>query len=927
MAAAVQAQVPITPVINIPNTGQQITPLAPRGSSFTYINPGLVNYPNWLAEMAVSAVTSPDGKTLVVLTTGNYGVSTSTGAKDFDASTDFLFIYDIKKPVPVLKQVIQVPYCYNGIVFDPNGKAFYLGGGSSTTTSSTTPADNVRVYTFSKGKWNEDSVIPLGNTAQVSGVNPEAAGIAITGNGKKLVITNYENDSISVLTKSGGDWSITATLDLRPGVNDPAETGVPGGEYPFWVSIKGKTTAYVSSIRDREIVAVDISHDTPVITERIRLTGQPLKSTLSPDERTLYVSEDQADSVAAIDTRTNSLLQEVRVVAPQGVIPPAHSSLSGVNTNSVTVSPDGSRLYVTNGNANSVAVVSLPEVHVLGLIPTGMYPTSVAVSGNGQHLYVVNGKSPSGPNPNYCSSYSASPCYASNEYSLQLIKAGLQFLPVPGAAELSLLTNQVAVNNHWNDSESSATSVKMDFIASKIKHVVYIIKENRTYDQVLGDIPGANGDVAFTVFGDSITPNLHNLATQFVTLDNFYDTAEVSFDGWAWSTGIVSPDIVLRHTPLNYALRNVRSLDYIPEGNNRNVNMIYRAYSSSTAPPVTDPNILPGLTNVAAPDGPGNQVNTGYIWNQALRAGLTVRNYGFFVNNLNAAVPFPQNQSSRQVNPANPDLNPNTDVHFRGYDMNNADYYLYEEWASDFDNNYSAAGFPNLTLIRLPHDHMGNFSTALAQVNTPELEVADNDYAVGSVVDKIAHSIYKDSTLIFVIEDDAQDGPDHVDAHRSTAFIVGPYVKQGGAVVSTQYNTINFLRTIERVLGLPPAHLNDASAQPMADVFDVSQATWTYKAAPASILYNTALPLPPMQAGLPIPKPAHDASYWARVMSGFDFSDADRVDPNAFNRILWQGMKGNQVYPGDANPKQSHKLYKEALQRKGVTGAVDRDGD
>jgi hypothetical protein len=235
--------------------------------------------------------------------------------------------------------------------------------------------------------------------------------------------------------------------------------------------------------------------------------------------------------------------------------------------------------------------------------------------------------------------------------------------------------------------------------------------------------------------------------------------------------------------------------------------------------------VLPGPTDTAAPDGPGNQINTGYIWDQALRARLTVRNYGFFADNIGNAVAYPSKTSTAQVHPANFALSPLTDVFFRGFDMNNADYYLYQEWAREFDANYATTGnFPALNLIRLPHDHTGNYSTALNKVNTPELEVADNDYAVGLVVDKIAHSMYANSTLIFVIEDDAQNGGDHVDAHRSIAFVAGPYVKQH-ALVSTQYNTINFLRTMERILGLAPIHLTDAIAQPMADIFDVTQSS------------------------------------------------------------------------------------------------------
>ncbi len=924
VGAFLRAEVPITQVMNIPNTGQQITPLAPHGSRFMYLDPGLANYPGHVVGQAVTAITSPDHTTLLVLTTGDYGIYTRTGAKDTAASTDWVFVFDIKGKAPRQTQAIQVKNTYNGIAFDPNGRTFYVAGGRD---------DSVHVFNLKGDAWTEDasSPISLGHKSQAGGVPPEAAGIDITADGTKLVVTNYEHDSITVLTKSGGAWSKAADFDLRPGIIDPSKSGVPGGEYPFWVTIAGNTTAYVSSMRDREIDVVDISSSAPALIHRIKLKGQPLKSALDAHRKTLYVAEDQTDSVAAIDIVSNTVTAEVSVAAPAGLIPSRRDDLSGNNTNSVTVSDDGRTLYVTNGNTNNVAVVDVSRLHsgdpVEGLIPTGMYPNSVALSANGRFLYVVNGKSPAGPNAAHCrgggsvlSNLTSAVCNASNAYSLQLTKGGLQYLPVPPAEQLKRLTGQVAINNHYQAQESASTTATMDFLTSKIKHVVYIIKENRTYDQVLGDLPFGNGDPALTEFPASVTPNLHNLAQNFVTLDNFYDVSEVSYDGWAWSTAALAPDVVLRQTPVNYSFRG--GLSYDSEGDNRGINLVSRTGTNAS-----DPNVLPGLTDIAAPDGPHHEVNTGYFWDQALRAGLTVRNYGFFVDNIGKAVAYPGNESAVQVHPANAALASNTDLYYRGFDQNNADFYLYQEWAHDFDTNFANGGFPALSLVRLPHDHTGNFSTALSGINTPELEVADNDYAVGLVVDKIAHSPYADSTLIFVIEDDAQNGGDHVDAHRSTMFVVGPYVKQGGGVVSTQYNTINVIRTMERILGLQPIHLTDAVAQPMADIFDTTKASWNYSAAPAPILYNTSLPLPPKPAAMAVPRPKHDAAYWARAMKGFDLSREDRVDPDAFNRILWKGLKGDTVYPGDKNLAETHKRYKVALKKRNVRIASDGDDD
>jgi YVTN family beta-propeller protein len=935
VGAAVQGQVPITQVMNIPNTGQQITPLAPRGSRFTYLNPGLANYPDHVVGQAVTAVASPDGKTLLVLTTGDYGIYTPTGSQDTAASTDWVFVYDITNPVPVQRQAIQVLNTYNGIAWDPSGAAFYVAGGRN---------DNVHVYTLTAGTWAEavGSPIALGHTSQAGGTAPEAAGIAVSNDGAKMVVTNYENDSISLLTKSGGVWIKTSDYDLRPGIIDTAQTGTPGGAYPFWVTIANNNTAYVSCMRDREIDVVNItSAAAPSLITRIKVTGQPLKSTLNAAQTTLYVAEEQSDSLAVIDTTANALVTEVSVAAPAGVIPAAYASLSGNNTNSVTLSPDQATLYVTNGNTNNIAVVSVAQLRganpVQALIPTGQYPNSVATSSNGQFLYVVNGKSPSGPNPAHCKGNSSGPvgppdlttaqCNASNGYTLQLTKAGLQFIPVPPASQLGALTTQVAINNNYTSVESPATALTMNFVASKIQHVVYIIKENRTYDQILGDLPAGNGDPGLTEFGASVTPNQHSLAQNFVTLDNFYDISEVSYDGWAWSTGALAPDIVIRQTPVNYSFRG--GVAYESEGDIRGINLVSRTGTNAT-----NPNVLPGLVDTAAPDGPGHEINLGYIWNSAFNAGLTVRNYGFFDDNIGSAVAFPNNTTTVQVHPANPQLaglpesgntpqsQLSTDLNFRGYDLNNADTYLEQE----FERDVTANGLKNLNLVRMPHDHTGNYTTALAGVNTPELQVADNDYAVGKLVQFIANSQYASNTLVFVIEDDAQNGGDHVDAHRSTAFIAGPYVKQGGAVVSTQYNTINFLRTIERVLGLAPMHLTDAIAQPMADVFDTTKSTWTYTATPSAFLFATSLPLPPKSAGLVVPKSTHDAKYWARVTKGLDFSKEDRVDPVAYNRILWKGLKGDTVYPGDSNLAETRTRYKQALKTKNAPADDDDDG-
>jgi DNA-binding beta-propeller fold protein YncE len=588
---------------------------------------------------------------------------------------------------------------------------------------------------------------------------------------------------------------------------------------------------------------------------------------------------------------------------------------------------------------NEVAVVQLGhprQSQLIGLIPTGWYPNSVSFSNNGKFVYVVNDKSPTGANPGYChvgNTPTSVACGASNQYDLQLIKAGLQSFPTPTSKELSRLTQQVAANNNFSRASGNDAGDTMWFLRNHIHHIIYIIKENRTYDQILGDLAEGNGDPSLTEFGSATTPNLHNLAGQFVDLDNFYDRSEVSMDGWPWSTAAHATDVVERQTSVEYA---GRGLSYDSEGTNRNVNVSYPTLAERLAAnPVTpnDPNVLPGTMNTAAPDGPEGQEGAGFLWDAALRAGLSVRNYGFFVDearyNLTAVpqysipedpTPFADNLIVAYV--TSQVLRPLTDPYFRGFDMTFPDYYRFTEWQRDLNAN----GLNNLTLLRLPHDHTGNYTYPFAVstgIDTPELDEADNDYAVGLVVQTIANSPYKDDTLIFVIEDDAQDGGDHVDTHRSVAFVVGPYVKQG-AVVSTSYNTVSMFRTIEDILGTKHQNLNDALALPMADVFDPRQKDWSFTASPSGLLcapgINLGLPASACE-GVAALYPTHNAAYWANVTKGMDFSVEDHVDGEEFNRILWQGLKGSQPYPASpsgldlrANRPQLLERYRADLQ-------------
>jgi YVTN family beta-propeller protein len=905
----------------LPNM-QTVTPTAAHGAVFSTLNPHLADNPTFIADHAVSTVLSPDGKTLLVLTSGYNTNFDATGATIPAQSNEYVFVFDVRQGSPVQKQVLTVPNTFAGIAFAPDGKTFYVAGGHD---------NNVHVFALSGGTWTESgSPIVIGAKgaggnglfANVPGfgnaVDSETAGLAVTSDGSRLVVANYENDSISVVDIASR--TKVADLDLRPGKIDPAFAGVAGGEFPYWVTIKGNDVAYVSSIRDREVVVVDISGATPKVSTRIATQGNPIKMLLDRRQRRLFVATDNADTVDVVDTSTNQIVHRIRTTAPHGV---THRLPVGSSPNSLALSPDEGTLYVTNAGSNSVAVIDLEDDghgEVRGLIPTGWYPSSVSVSADGRQLHVVNGKSNAGPNPQQCTGTSPTNTFApgcpasvqngsANTYVWQLTKAGFLTLPVPGDDELERLTKTVARNNGFVRSASDDAEDLVEGLRERINHVVYIVKENRTYDQILGDLPHSNGDANITQFPQAITPNFHALASQFVNLDNFFCSGEVSMDGWSWSVGARTADATEKTVPVNYA---GRGLSYDTEGDDRDINVAHATSAERNAVnPINplDPDLLPGPRNEMELDGPDGEEGAGYIWNAALRAGKSVRNYGFWEDIVRYSAPpalggiplirDPFTAGVQVAAAADVNLIPVTDPFFRGFDTAFPDFWRFKEWEREFNGFVASGNLPAFEMVRFMEDHMGSFGTAIDGVNTPEAQQADNDYAVGLLVDKIAHSPYAKDTLIFVLEDDSQDGPDHVDAHRSTAYVVGPFVKHN-AVVSTRYATVNVLRTIEDVLGLEHLNLHDGGVSPMADVFDLHQSSWTFAASPSDLLRTaTTLPLPPKPAGSVMRdlRPTHNAAWWASATAGFDFRSEDRNDAQAFNRVLWKGLMGTRPYP------------------------------
>ncbi|HEY6257329.1 MAG TPA: hypothetical protein VIY51_16220 [Xanthobacteraceae bacterium] len=876
-------------------TGQRITPNAAAGAVFTELELGLAELPHFRVNQAVTTLTSHDGKTLLVLTSGYNARWDGTGM----SKSEYIFVFDISHGMPKRMQVVEVPNTDSGIVFAPDDRHFYVAGGID---------DNVHVFARNGETWSEDkngAPIALGHHDHGLGigVTPSAAGLDLAMDGNKLVVADRYNDAVTVIDLVGR--RVIGELDLRPGVIDPRMHGVPGGEYPYWVKVKGNDTAYVSSMRDGEIDVIDIN-GAPRLTARIKVGGTPNRMVLNRMQSLLFVASDNADTVTVIDTATNRVREVIDVIAPPGLLA-RKQRFRGAAPNALVLSPDERTLYVTLGGENALAVVRLsekPPDRVAALIPTGWYPNSVSTSADGGMIYVVNGRSSPGEHSGGCSVNDPNPtdCRKKNEYILQLSHAGLVVFPTPSEHDLRQLTDTVAANNSFRIRADRRDEILMMKLRRHIKHVIYVVKENRSYDQVLGDLDRGNGDRSLVLFGTAITPNQHAFARQFVTLDNFYDSGEVSGNGWPWSTQARETDVGVKELPMaSVPMRG--AFPYDVEGGNRGVNVAIPTLADRkrvNAATPDDPDLLPGITDIAAPAAPTKRVRRGRLWDAALRAGRTVRNYGFYCDvKLQPALErLPFDKQARACSAADPALIARTDIYFRGYDTRYPDFWREKEWEREFATQVAHKTMPNLTLVRFMLDHMGTFGQTLDDVNTPQRQVADNDYAVGRLIEAVALSPYKKSTLIFVVEDDAQDGPDHVDAHRSTAFVVGPFVKQGGRVVSSRYTTVSMLRTIEDILGIAPLSIYDAYARPMTDVFDLKQKNWSYQAAPSACLRRTRLPLPQEKAAAdPSLCPAeHSAAFWDEKTKGYDWSEEDRIPTETFNRVLWEGL-GQGPYP------------------------------
>ena len=939
-------------------TGKTITPAAALGSIFQDLNPGLEGAPELRAGQAAAVSVAPDGRTLAILTSG-FNVYFGSDAKPVaQLSTEYVFLFDITGSRPKQIQVLPLRNSFDGLAWAPSSDRLFASGGSD---------DRVVEFVRKQSGFELGRTLPLGHKDCVGldlnpgywgdlkrKCGPMVAGIAISSDGRKLLVANIQNDSVSLIDLSSG--RVVAEQDLRPGIIDSRQRGEPGGSYPRAVAWVSPDRAYVASERDREIISLAISANKIQVLRRMPVHGQPLALLTNRSASRLYAALDNTDKVVIFDTAGDKLIEQVDAAAPQSVYPNV-SKLGGANSNALSLTPDEKTLLVSNGGQNSVAVIRLSDVArgvtterradrddeerqlspehsaVVGLVPTGRYPTGVTTSKDGAKWYIVNYKDYPGTNVRRCGTNDATkPCLpvdwtgrsldktnpfdektgvmidAQNRWSWRLEKAGFLAMPAPAPLEMARLTRQVAHNNHFDKPETAAADEKLfSFLRAHIRHVIYIVKENKTYDEMFGDLEKGNGDPRLTFFPERFSPNHHALARNFVTLDNFLVSGAGSWTGWDWSVSAQTNDFRERTETLAVAsisspLRPEHGLEGEP-GVNRNINMAYATSAERRSyDPVSpaDPDILPSARDIAAPDGPGGEEGQGYIWAAALRQGQTVRNWGFFGGFFlrQSDPPYvhdPHAQKLRVFFPTRPGLMSFSDPYYYSFDPAYPDYWRIQEWKREFAEFSAKKSAPGLMLIQLGNDHTGHFTKAIDGVNTVDTQVADNDYALGMVTETVAHSPFAKDTVIIAIEDDPAGGLDHVDAFRSVALFVGAYVKQH-ALVSTRYTTVSIVKTIEELLGLAPMGLNDALVAPMSDVFDPSVTTWSYQAIVPDVLRSTKLPLPSSAHGC-IEMPRRSNEYWAKAMAGQDFSAPDQTEPVSFSRALWRGLKGDEPYP------------------------------
>jgi YVTN family beta-propeller protein len=651
-----------------------------------------------------------------------------------------------------------------------------------------------------------------------------------------------------------------------------------GNRWPVKISIAGididdkRNLLYVVTKEDNSLYILNTI--TKQVIGKYQLGGEAYTCLLSPDKKELYVSCWGCDKLIVFNTTTRTVSQTINVgdnpndicitkngnylfvanandnsvsvidVAAKKVIEVLTSSLypdapQGSTTNGLALSPDERTLYIANADNNCLALfdVSRPGKSVSkGFIPTGWYPTAVRAIGN--KIFVTNGKgfssfpNPNGPNPTYAKAKVAyregdTVTQKYSQYIAGLFIGTMSIIKVPNINQLRIYTKQVYANiPYTKGKETQAEGVAGNPVprsvkdSSPVKYVFYIIQENRTYDQVLGDVKAGNGDTSLVLFGRNVTPNHHKIANDYVLLDNFYVDAEVSADGHEWSMGAYCTDYMEKTWPSSYSGRG-------------------GTYAGEGSRPIA------------------NNKN-GFLWNNCMREGVTYRTYGEFVANYVPSIPVLRNHNC---------------PYYSGWNLDLRDTTRFYQWKRDFDSLISINALPRLCTIRFPNDHTQGMR---AGKPSPYAMVADNDLAVGMFVDYLSKSPVWKESVVFILEDDAQNGPDHVDAHRSPVYVIGPYVKRN-YVDHTAYTTSGVLRTIELILGIPPMSQYDAAATPLWRCFTPKPDYSAFNHLPANINLDDKNTL---------------ISKLSKKSETFNFSKEDAVPDIQFNEVLWKGLKG-----------------------------------
>jgi DNA-binding beta-propeller fold protein YncE len=651
------------------------------------------------------------------------------------------------------------------------------------------------------------------------------AGIAISSDGRTLYAAENLGDSLAVVD-----------LAQRQVVQRLATE-----RYPYGVAIAPDGTVYTSAWGGWT-VSIFSPRSNGMLGEgtRVRVGRHPSALTLNSSGSRLFVASGSTDKITVLDTKSRSVVATLNDASPAG-------TGEGSTPNALALSPDGTRLFVAEADNNAVAVFNLgPSTAgsssatgtdaLIGRIPSGWYPSAIAVDGG--DILVVNGKGRgTAPNPGQTQPNQPHVPHTP-DYTLGQINGTLTIVPAANASvtDLDAFSQRVASANGWNSAPSAAKYPPFE-------HVIYVIKENRTYDQVFGDLTQADGDPALVFFPRPVSPNHHALAERFGIFDRFFVNAEVSPDGHNWSTAAYVTDYSEKTIPSNYSDRG-RSYDY--EGFNRGVR------------PEDD---------VAEPA-------SGYLWDLADRAGITYRNYGEYVN---------EPEDSARVKeaaylPTKLSLAAHTNRAYPGWSLEIPDQVRIEVWLKEFQDFVRAGKLPALEFVRLPNDHTAGASGGSP---TPRAYMADNDLALGRLIEALSKSPFWKSTVVFVLEDDAQSGPDHVDSHRSPLLVISPYNK--GQVIHRFANTSDVVATIEDILGLGRMSQFDHYGRPLREIWETTPDLGPYTALTPSVSLKEV-------------NPKRGAMAEASKKLALKVEDAS--DDDVFNRILWTTIKGDTPYPG-----------------------------